>query len=131
MSRRRYSLLLLVSFIGAGSALAQLPDPTRPADLPAAPALGAGPSTPTGSGVQTVIVRPGGKSVAVINGQQLEVGALLGDKRVVKITESEVVLKGASGREVIKLTPAIEKLPVKKVAEPKRRVKESAGSAEK
>lgn len=128
MTRRQHVPFLLTAVIAVGPVLAQMPDPTRPADIPAAPAPGTGPAAPVGSGVQTVILRPGGKSIAVINGQHLEVGATLGDKRVVKITESEVVLKGASGREVIKLTPAIEKLPVKQAVETKRRPK---GSAEK
>lgn len=128
MSRRQHSSLLLGFLIGAGPALAQLPDPTRPADIPAAPVLGPGTAPSTASGIQTVILRPGGKSVAVVNGQHLEVGARVGDKRVVKISESEVVFKGPSGREVIKLTPDIEKTPVKKTVEAKRRTK---GSAEK
>lgn len=126
MSRCQHFRFLLGFFIGVGPALAQLSDPTRPADIPAAPALGPGTAAPTASGIQTVILRPGGKSVAVINGQHLEVGATVGDKRVVKISESEVVLKGPSGREVIKLTPEIEKTPVKKTVEPKRRAKVSA-----
>lgn len=107
-----------------GAASAQVPDPTRPADAPvAAPGApsAAGSAAPAESGVQTVILRPGGKSAAVINGQYVEVGGKLGDKRVLKISESEVVLKGESGREVIKVTPAIEKIPTKKAAATKRR----------
>ncbi len=57
----------------------------------------------------------------MINGQYVEVGGKVGDKRVVKISESEVVLKGESGREVIKVTPAIEKVPVRKTATIKQR----------
>lgn len=64
---------------------------------------------PAETGVQTVILRPGGKAAAVINGQHVVVGGKLGDKRVVRITESEVVLKGASGTETIKVTPAVDK----------------------
>jgi hypothetical protein len=74
------------------------------------------------SGVQTVILRPGSKSAAVINGQYVEVGGKLGDKRVTKITESEVVLTGAGGREVLKVTPAIEKMPAKKMTGATRRM---------
>jgi hypothetical protein len=66
--------------------------------------------------------------VAVVNGQHVAVGGKLGDKRVVKITESEVVLKGESGREVIKVTPDIEKVPVNKTAAAKRR---TTGTTEK
>lgn len=123
MMRSAVFLLMLAVLIGAASA--QVPDPTRPADAPVvtpgATGSSGGSATPAESGVQTVILRPGGKSAAVINGQYVEVGGKLGDKRVLKITESEVVLKGESGREVIKVTPAIEKMPTRKAAAIKRR----------
>jgi len=115
--------LLLAGFVGAGSALAQVPDPTRPAGALMTPDATGGVAAPVESGVQTVILRPGRKSAAVINGQYVEVGGKLGDKRVVKITESEVVLRGESGREVMKVTPAIEKVPARKeTAAEKRRM---------
>ena len=119
----RFVLLpfLLAILVGAGFALAQVPDPTRPAGVLVAPEAGGSVVGPLESGVQTVILRPGGKSAAVINGQYVEVGGRLGDKKVLKITESEIVLKGESGREVIKVTPAIEKMPARKTAVIKRR----------
>ena len=73
--------------------------------------------------MQTVILRRGGKSGAVINGQYVVVGGKLGEKRVLKISESEVVLEGESGREVIKVTPAIEKVPTRKAAAIERRTR--------
>jgi hypothetical protein len=117
----------LLSFVVVGCvvvapAFAQVPDPTRPVVVLTTPATADGVVAPVESGVQMVILRPGGKSAAVINGQYVEVGGKLGDKRVLKISESEVVLKGESGREVIKATPAIEKIPAKKVAAAKRRM---------
>lgn len=96
-------------------ALAQLPDPTRPPARMMTPEVG-GATAPVESGMQTVIVRRKGKSGAVINGQYVEVGGKLGDKRVIRISESEVVLKGEGGREVIRLIPSIEKTPVVKPA---------------
>ena len=114
----RYALmsLMLASLIGTGTTQAQVPDPTRPAgNLVAAEASG-GVSAPVESGVQTVILRPGGKSAAVINGQYVVVGGKFGDKRVLRISESEVVLKGESGREVIKILPSVEKTPARKTA---------------
>ena len=121
MMRHDLLSVLLAGLIGAGPVLAQVPDPTRPAGILLTPEAGAGAAAPVESGVQTVILRPGGKSAAVINGQYVVVGDKLGDKRVLKITESEVVLKGESGREVIKVTPAIEKMPTRKPAAIKRR----------
>ncbi len=120
-------ILLLAGLMGVAPAFAQVPDPTRPAGSLLAPDAGGGAAAPVESGVQTVILRHGGrKSAAVINGQYVEVGGMLGDKRVLKITESEIVLKGESGREVIKVTPAIEKLPARKAAAGRPPAKETA-----
>ncbi|GEM_PF-947909 len=103
--------LALAGVIGAGPVLAQMPDPTRPAGALLSPDAEAAVAAPVASGVQTVILRSGGKSAAVINGQYVEVGGKLGDKKVLLISESEVVLKGENGREVIRVTPDIEKVP--------------------
>ena len=112
-------VFVLAGFVGAGSSLAQVQDPTRPAAALMTPETG-GVAAPVESGVQTVILRRGGKSAAVINGQYVVVGGKFGDKRVMKISESEVVLQGESGREVIKVTPAIEKVAARKKAAIKR-----------
>ena len=113
--------LMVAVFLGAGSALAQVPDPTRPAGTLVSPDAAGAVAVPAESGVQTVILRPGRKSAAVINGQYVEVGGKLGDKRVLLISESEVVLKGENGREVIRVTPDIEKVPAGTKAANKQR----------
>lgn len=122
MMRNNLFMALLTGLM-VGPVFAQLPDPTRP---PAGLDPAEGAAAPVDSGIQTVILRPGGKSVAVINGQQVRVGDKFGDKRVLKIGESEVVLKGEGGREVIKVMPAIEKIPAKKGAARKSPAKETA-----
>ena len=88
------------------------------------PESGAAAAAAAESGVQTVILRHGRKSGAVVNGQYVEVGGKLGEKRVLKISESDVVLMGEAGREVLKATPAIEKVPARKKAATKRRTTE-------
>ncbi|MDZ4253723.1 MAG: hypothetical protein U1A72_14235 [Sulfuritalea sp.] len=108
-------IFLLSGLFVAPWALAQLPDPTRPPAQMMTPDSG-GAAAPVESGMQTVIVRRKGKSGAVINGQYVEVGGKLGDKRVTRISEREVVLQGEGGREVIRLIPSIEKTPVVKPA---------------
>lgn len=113
MMRNDLLAVLLAGFIAGGPVFAQVPDPTRP---PWGQDGADGFAAPIESGVQTVILRPGGKSAAVINGQYVWVGDMLGDKRVLRISESEVVLKGESGRETIKVMPAIEKNPARKTA---------------
>jgi len=120
MPRRLFSVFL-AGLVSTAGALAQVPDPTRPSGAVIAPDTRGGVVAPAESGVQTVILRPGGKSTAVINGQSVQVGGKLGDKRVVKISESEVVLSGVAGREVIKVTPAIEKVMTKQTTSAKRR----------
>ena len=128
MMRHGLLPLLLAGFVGISPAVAQVADPTRPAGALMTQESAGGVAAPAESGVQTVIVRPKGKSAAVINGQYVEVGGKLGDKRVLKISESEVVLLGEGGREVMKVTPDIEKMPVKKAAAAKRR---TTGTTEK
>lgn len=109
----RRILAFLITSSMAAIGLAQAPDPTRPAGAVSGTAAAE-------RGVQVVIVRSRGKkSAAVINGQYVEVGDKVDGRRVLKITESEVVLKGDSGREAVKITPAIEKTPTVK---PKRRI---------
>jgi MSHA biogenesis protein MshK len=86
-------------------------DPTRP---PAA-MLEPSSSNPTEAtnGLQTVIVRKRGaaRSLAVINGQTVELGGKVGDARVVRIDESQVELQGPGGKEVMRLTPAVDIKP--------------------
>lgn len=124
MTRPGALVLLSAGCIAVAPVHAQLPDPTRPAGA-SMTADGAGGGVPADSGVQAVVVRHRGKSAAVINGQYVEVGGKLGDKRVLKIGESEVVLLGATGREVIKVIPDVEKQPVRRKAAAKRRTTET------
>lgn len=117
----RHPLVLLAGLVASSMAPAQVADPMRPPEGVAAAADGGSAAPPLQSGVQTVIVRPKGKSVALINGKQVSVGDTLGDKKVVKISEKEIVLKAAGGREVIKVMPSIEKIPVKQPSAAKLR----------
>lgn len=129
MMRSRVFLAGLAAVLGADAVVAQVSDPTRPPGAMSAPEAAGGAAAPAQTGIQTVILRPGGKSSAVINGVHVALGDKLGDKRVVKISESEVVLKGEGGREVIKVTPDIEKVPTKKTVVAKKR--HTTGTTEK
>jgi len=107
----RYTTLLFLALLSL-TVSAQVADPTRPADAPPADGLSA---QNNGLNLQTIIVHPGkGRSTALIAGQVVRLGSRLGDKRVTKITEDEVVLQGDHGREVLRLTPSIQKKPVAK-----------------
>lgn len=107
----RHILFALASLLTFPAA-AQLPDPTRPADVP--PAVGAGGGNAGAGGLQAIVMRPGGKSAAVIDGEEVRVGERIGDKahgkRVLKISENAVIVQGEGGRETIRLIAAVEKV---------------------
>ncbi len=88
-----------------------LVDPTRPPagiDKPAT-AETPGEEKPAASGLQTIIRRKGEKPAAVINGEYVTLGGRVGEARVVRIGEDSVTLRSATGTEVMKLAPGIEK----------------------
>lgn len=110
MRRATIFFLALLSLTAA----AQVADPTRPADAPMAD--GSSSNTDNSLGLQTIIVRPGkGRSTALIAGQTVRLGSKVGEQRVIKIAEDEVVLQGDNGQEVLRLTPSIQKKPVAKL----------------
>jgi len=104
-------------------------DPTRP---PAA-MLDPSPSNAAevSSGLQTVIVRKKGRSLAVINGQTVELGGKVGDARLVKINESQVELQGPGGKEIMRLTPTVDIKPHKPQVQHKAKAKAKAANAHK
>lgn len=54
------------------------------------------------------------KPLALIGGQEVKLGELYGDSRLIKLTEREAVLEGPSGVEHPMLTPGIEKTNITK-----------------
>ena len=107
----RLMLLCLAFAVLPGRGLAQLADPTRP---PAQAVTAAGaPATPAAaSGLQSIILSRGQqRPAALINGEVVQLGGMVGESRLVQINEDHVVLLGASGeRETLRLTPAVEKI---------------------
>lgn len=88
-----------------------LVDPTRPpmsVDRP-----GAVEEAPPASQLQSILIS-GRRRLAVINGNTVALGDRIGEARVVRITETEVVLKTGEETEVLKMFPGIEKQPVKR-----------------
>ena len=89
-----------------------LVDPTRPPNAPTdSPQQDAGPAA--GSALQSVLISPG-RRLAIINGTTVAVGGMVGDAKVVKITETEVVLDRGGETEVLKLFPGIDKQPARR-----------------
>lgn len=108
------SLLVAAGLVGAirlayGQSDATLVDPTRPAVTVSEPASAGAASVVPPSGLQTIIVGKGRKPMAVINGIMVELGDKIGDATLVKLTESEAVLQGPAGREVLHLLPGVVK----------------------
>lgn len=94
------------------TAVAQaLPDPTRPALLPRGSGEGAAaapvPAAPAPVLQSVLIARD--RSIAIISGQRFDLGDHVGDARIVRITETEVVLRSGDAQTTLKLFPQVEK----------------------
>lgn len=113
LRRKKSGLLALPMLVLAGfygTAMAQnLQDPTRPADavLPSAAVI-AGESGISGPVLQSVLIGPTRK-IAVIDGQAIALNGLFGDQVLIRIEESEVVLRRGKTTQTLKLFPDFEK----------------------
>lgn len=101
-------LAALCSVIGAARAQS-ITDPTQP---PAAftapqPVMGA-PAAPLLPQLQSVLISShlNGRRVAVIDGQTVPLGAHFGNAVLIKMTETEVVLRRGNQLQTLKLRPA-------------------------
>ena len=110
-------LMMLRSVLYAGlawccvqAACAQaIDDPTRPPAALWAPAASeAAPPKPARPQLQSVLIsdKPGGRRVAVIDGQIVRQGTKVGDAVVVEIQDTAVVLRRGKTLETFKLYPA-------------------------
>lgn len=101
--------LLLVALLMPGGVFAA-GDPTRPPatwlEQPVSPTSG---GDGGGLRLQSVLIPQRGKPVAVIGGATVVLGELVGDARLVKLTEREAVLQGADGVTHLYLTPDVKK----------------------
>jgi MSHA biogenesis protein MshK len=98
---------LLLMFAATPASFAEnFIDPTRPPD-----SLGLaqdGTTRASGPVLQSVLISPG-RVVAIISGHTVRLGEKFGEARVVKITESEVLLRSGTDLQTLKLFPGIEK----------------------
>lgn len=84
-----------------------LPDPTRPPDAAsAAPAPGE--KAAAEWTLQSVMISPG-RMAAIVNGQYVLLGETVGNARLVKVSEGEVVLQAGDKRIPLRLFPGVEK----------------------
>jgi MSHA biogenesis protein MshK len=122
------AMLAAVLWLATPEALAQaLGDPTRP---PGAGAMqqGGQDEAPAGRQLQSVLLS-GGRKLAVIDGTMVPLGGMLGEARVVKISETEVVLKTGEETEILKMYPSVDKQSVKRAAGRARAGVSAQGSA--
>ena len=103
---RNLIFMIIASCVAVTAGAQGLTDPTRP---PGALATPAGEGGYTGGPVlQSVKLSPGRK-VAVISGEMVTLGGRYGSARLVRLTESEAVLKEGAETTVLKLFPLVEK----------------------
>lgn len=102
-------LLAAAYALGAAAAHAQvLSDPTRPPSS-LMQARGALPmAAPQGPRLQSILISraPGGRHIAVIDGQTVRPGDSFRGARVERMTQTEVVLSKDGRKQVLKLFPA-------------------------
>ena len=104
-------LIFLAWLACVSSAYAQSNDPTRPpaAWLTSAEAGASGLESDAGLRLQSVLLRPGGRPVAIIAGKTVALGERVGGAKLVRLTEREAMLQGADGVTRLYLTPDVEK----------------------
>ena len=102
--------MLAMLFIAA-AAQAQTADPTRPPAAWLSPVADARPGS-EGAGplrLQSVLMRQGGRPVAVIGGKTVALGGHVDGATLVRLNEREAVLQGTDGVTHLYLTPDVEK----------------------
>lgn len=93
----------------ATCAFASIPDPTRPAVMPAAATSDEAPAAALV--LQSTIVSPRQRS-AIINGQRYRLGEAVGDARIEVIGTGWVRLRGAAGTTELRLSYPTSTRPV-------------------
>jgi MSHA biogenesis protein MshK len=98
---RRLVTMLAASLLAPVAHAAPFADPTQPPVV--SDSIGA---TSGGTRIESILIAPD-RRVAVISGQQVTIGSRIGSGTVVRITETEVVVRGAEGEQTLKLFPEV------------------------
>lgn len=80
---------------------APFPDPTQP---PTMVTGSAGDASPGGPKVESILIAPD-RRLAVVDGEQVTLGSKVAGGAVVRITETEVVVRGSDGEQILRLFP--------------------------
>lgn len=105
--KRTATLILGLLAFAAQAETALLADPTRPAGFSAGPSAAEGGEG--GLRLQSVVSPRGGRPMAIISGQMVSLGQKLGDARLIRLSETEAVLRGPKGTERLFLIPDVSK----------------------
>jgi MSHA biogenesis protein MshK len=105
---RRAIFLLGISAASLAHA-APFADPTRPPNSLGEEGAAA---TPAGPRLESVLIAPD-RRLAVISGQQVRLGGKYGEGQVVRITETEVVIRNGEATETLRLLPEAQKRPAR------------------
>jgi len=108
-------LAAAITMVMASAQAQALTDPTRPPSASSALSASQAAEETAGTQLQSILMSSGRK-VAVINGTMVPLGGMVGEARVIRITETQVVLKRGEETEVLKMYPGIEKRAVKRSA---------------
>lgn len=100
-----------VVFLSAPVQAQTLADPTRPAGVAASQPAAHHEQISANAQVQSILISPQ-RRVAIVNGESVQAGDMLGDAKVVRITENEVVLRTGSEIRILKMYPGVEKTSV-------------------
>jgi hypothetical protein len=89
------------SLLAFAAHAAPFADPTQPPVVSDTGGAASG-----GTRIESILIAPD-RRVAVISGQQVTIGSRIGSGSVVRITETEVVVRGAEGEQTLKLFPEL------------------------
>lgn len=98
--------MVIATSVGMSAGAQVLTDPTRP---PGALAVTASDGMVSSGPVLQSVKLTQGRKVAMISGEMVALGGRYGSARLVKLTESEAVLKDGAETTVLKLFPLVEK----------------------
>lgn len=108
---RLFWITLLGSLAASAHVLAQdnLPDPTRPPPGLQTAGAASAPAVADTLVLQSVLMNAGRAPAAVISGQLVLLGGLVGEQRLANVTERSVQLRGPQGTTTLRLTPEVNK----------------------
>jgi MSHA biogenesis protein MshK len=114
-ARRLALIAAMLLFSVAVSAQKLVIDPTRPPVGFGSGAADTESDTAGGIRLQSVMISPT-RSAAIINGVMVRLGEKYGDAVLVRVAESEVVLRSGDAQQVLKIHPGVEKREITPVA---------------